>query len=291
MNAQVQALDFTSFIFAQGEELKTNSKQVAEAFGKRHDNVLRDIEKTLTQVSDIFGKLNFEETEYVQENNLGIPTSYRMYEMTKDGFMFLVMGFTGKAAAQIKEAYINAFNLMHAKLFQKQPTAKPLPNALSEILSANLTPVKKMVMLTIIDKADQNGQFQMGVLDLAHLCGIAKSTIVETVSSLESLGFLTITRTRHRTGGSLPNIYTIPERFRVVSGGASSTVKDEPKQQALPMTLIPDDMVMISANRYREMEQSSLKLQFDDLKHVVEQCGGKILTKSQVERIKGVLEA
>lgn len=124
MNTQVQALDFTSFIFAQGEELKTNSKQVADAFGKDHSNVLKAIDKTLTQVSDIFGKVNFNATEYVQENNLGIPTSYRMYEMTKDGFMFLVMGFTGKAAAQIKEAYINAFNLMHAKLFPKVQ-AKP----------------------------------------------------------------------------------------------------------------------------------------------------------------------
>ncbi len=31
----------------------------------------------------------------------------KYYEMTKDGFMFLVMGFTGAAAAKIKEAYIN----------------------------------------------------------------------------------------------------------------------------------------------------------------------------------------
>jgi hypothetical protein len=98
------------------------------------------------------------------------------------------------------------------------PASKPLPNALSEILSANLTPVKKMVMLNIVNKADKNGQFQMGVLDLAHLCGIAKSTIIETVSSLEQLGFLTIMRTRASNGGSNPNLYTIPERFRFVSG-------------------------------------------------------------------------
>jgi len=35
-----------------------------------------------------------------------------MWEITKDNFMFLVMGFTGKRAAQIKEAYINEFNHM-----------------------------------------------------------------------------------------------------------------------------------------------------------------------------------
>jgi hypothetical protein len=37
--------------------------------------------------------------------------------MTKDGFMFLVMGFTGAAAAKIKEAYINTFNQMAAMLY------------------------------------------------------------------------------------------------------------------------------------------------------------------------------
>jgi prophage antirepressor-like protein len=176
------------------------------------------------------------------------------------------------------------------------PTQNLLPNALSEILSANLTPVKKMVMLTIMNKADKNGQFQMGILDLAHLCGIAKSTIVETVSSLESLGFLTITRTRHRTGGSLPNTYTIPERFRFSTGGAIEVKQHDWINQPVestpqPAFSIPNNMVMISAERYREMEQSSLELQFADLKHIVEQSGGLVLMKCEVDRMKGVLKA
>ncbi|EOS1856350.1 Rha family transcriptional regulator, partial [Escherichia coli] len=32
--------------------------------------------------------------------------------ITRDGFAFLAMGFTGKRAARFKEAYINAFNQM-----------------------------------------------------------------------------------------------------------------------------------------------------------------------------------
>ncbi|EBA6490188.1 Rha family transcriptional regulator, partial [Salmonella enterica] len=40
-----------------------------------------------------------------------------MYEMTKDGFVFLVMGFTGKKAAAFKEAYIAEFNRMEAELY------------------------------------------------------------------------------------------------------------------------------------------------------------------------------
>jgi len=42
-----------------------------------------------------------------------------MYHITKDGFIFLVMGFTGEKAAQIKEAYIDAFNRMEVRLAQQ----------------------------------------------------------------------------------------------------------------------------------------------------------------------------
>lgn len=39
--------------------------------------------------------------------------------MTKDGFVFLVMGFTGKKAARFKEAYIEEFNRMEAELHKQ----------------------------------------------------------------------------------------------------------------------------------------------------------------------------
>ena len=35
---------------------------------------------------------------------------HKMYEMTKDGFSFLVMGYTGDKAGQFKEMFINEFN-------------------------------------------------------------------------------------------------------------------------------------------------------------------------------------
>lgn len=35
---------------------------------------------------------------------------HKMYEMTKDGFSFLVMGYTGKKAGEFKEMFINEFN-------------------------------------------------------------------------------------------------------------------------------------------------------------------------------------
>ncbi|ELM3717521.1 Rha family transcriptional regulator [Aeromonas hydrophila] len=41
--------------------------------------------------------------------------------MTKDGFIFVVMGFTGAKAAATKEAYINAFNWMAEQLAAQRP--------------------------------------------------------------------------------------------------------------------------------------------------------------------------
>jgi len=90
--------------------LKTTSLKVAEAFNKRHSHVLRSIENL--DCSAEFTSAHF--WVHVQKISIGNGASResKVYEMTKDGFMFLVMGFTGAKAAAIKEAYINAFNQM-----------------------------------------------------------------------------------------------------------------------------------------------------------------------------------
>jgi Rha family phage regulatory protein len=114
------------FIFASENTLKTTSLKIAERFGKDHSNVLKAIDKILMQVSDSFGKVNFNATEYEQENNLGLMSKHRSYDLTRDGFMIVVMSFTGKPAMAIKEWYINAFNAMADKL-QKPFGLKSLP--------------------------------------------------------------------------------------------------------------------------------------------------------------------
>ena len=139
MNAQVQAVDFTSFVFAQNDDIKTTSLLVAEKFGKTHAHVLRDIEKIITQVSDLFYKTNFGliENETILAASGGVRKD-KGYELTKDGFIMVVMSYTGAKAFAIKEAYINAFNLMHTKLFPKTAYGlKELPPTL-ETLHAQL---------------------------------------------------------------------------------------------------------------------------------------------------------
>ncbi|ASF45208.1 Rha family transcriptional regulator [Methylovulum psychrotolerans] len=91
-------------------QLKTTSLKIAEHFNKRHDDVLKKIQNM--NCSPEFNARNFAAVEYEDAKGEKRP----VYEITRDGFTFLAMGFTGAKAAQWKEAYITAFNRMEAEL-------------------------------------------------------------------------------------------------------------------------------------------------------------------------------
>ncbi|EEO4045979.1 peptidase [Salmonella enterica] len=88
----------------------TSSLAVASYFGKQHKNVVQKIASL--ECSAEFTELNFQLSEYIDASGRKLPC----YQITRDGFAFLAMGFTGKRAAQFKEAYINVFNQMEKQL-------------------------------------------------------------------------------------------------------------------------------------------------------------------------------
>lgn len=104
--------DLSEFVTLNDTTLTTDSRRVAKHFGKRHGNVLQAYDRL--ECSSEFNQLNFQSVD--EEDGKG--EFRRVIRMTKDGFVFLVMGFAGKKAAQIKEAYINAFNAMSDQLHQ-----------------------------------------------------------------------------------------------------------------------------------------------------------------------------
>lgn len=111
----------TDLVFlGQDGRLVTTSLKVAEVFGKVHAKVMRDIEKL--DCSNEFTIANFGKRTFKTEQG----NEYPMYEITKDGFVFLVMGYTGKKAAEFKEAYIKKFNEMEAKLKSQKPALPDL---------------------------------------------------------------------------------------------------------------------------------------------------------------------
>ncbi|EEP3708984.1 phage regulatory protein [Campylobacter jejuni] len=99
------------------EQVFCTSLDVAKVFGKRHKNILRDIENILNdlrEIGDLQCKLNFElsfKTRKI-EGFRGRERKYPYYNLTRDGFSLLAMGFTGKKALQWKMLFINAFNEM-----------------------------------------------------------------------------------------------------------------------------------------------------------------------------------
>lgn len=83
-----------------------SSKVIADKFGKIHRDVLRAIENL--DCSDDFRVRNFAQSSYVSAQN----KTLLCFDVTKDGFAYLCMGFTGEKAAQWKERFIEYFNQM-----------------------------------------------------------------------------------------------------------------------------------------------------------------------------------
>ena len=106
--------DIAEFVTLDHNVLVTDSRRVAKHFKKRHTNVLRAYDRL--ECSPEFNQRNFASVDEPDAKG----ELRRMIRMTKNGFVFLVMGFTGKEAASIKEAYINAFDAMGDQLQRVQ---------------------------------------------------------------------------------------------------------------------------------------------------------------------------
>ena len=74
--------------------LTVSSLQVAEDFEKEHRNVVQAIEELKKGVAEKSADL-FIESSYQHPQN---KQTYKCYNLTRDGFSLLVMGFTGKKA-------------------------------------------------------------------------------------------------------------------------------------------------------------------------------------------------
>lgn len=107
--------DLSEFVVLSDATLTTDSRRVAKHFKKRHSDVLRAYDNL--KCSAKYRERNFAETVETRANpSGGAPISARVVQMTKNGFVLLVMGFTGEAAMAIKEAYIEAFDKMADQL-------------------------------------------------------------------------------------------------------------------------------------------------------------------------------
>lgn len=106
-----EELDFAGSVWRTADGgFVTSSLKVAEYFEKEHRHVLDAIREKLGAENSAAKSWFFESTY----DNRG--KQYPMYLMNQSGFTFLVMGFTGAKADQIKIGYINEFERMRATI-------------------------------------------------------------------------------------------------------------------------------------------------------------------------------
>jgi Rha family phage regulatory protein len=124
-----------ALVVAKKNHIYAESQVVASVFDKRHDNVLRDIKELQGKCSDEFWQLNFEESEYKARGK-----KYPCYNLTRDGFTMLAMGFTGSEAIKFKELYINKFNEMERLLTSKALAKLEFPALTNNIKASHEEP-------------------------------------------------------------------------------------------------------------------------------------------------------
>ena len=157
-------------------EVTANSRDIAERFEKRHDHVMRDINKIIDDLGSPqnWGHL-FIKTEYINEQN---KQTYDSYNMSRDGFSLLAMGFTGKKALEWKLKYIDAFNKMeqaiHKSLNSKDAAILAIVNADGEVQRAlAISSYEKFVTQPLVQALEE----QKPLVDFANKVTSANNTI------------------------------------------------------------------------------------------------------------------
>lgn len=129
----------------------TSSRNVAENLGKKHNNVVRDLDKILenSNLSSLIIPA-FYEVE-------GQKRKYKEYLLTKDGFILYMFNIQGHN--DMKLAYINEFNRMRNLLNSPQPTRlyyKNVPVMTVEMLAKELNISTITVNKLLVEIKDNN---------------------------------------------------------------------------------------------------------------------------------------
>jgi len=129
-------------------QIRAKSTDIAAFFHQQHKNILVKIDLIVAQnrpeeagnlgdgpksqpvatPTDLdqqvaeFAARNFQKADYTDAHG----ETRRAYELTRDGFTLLAMGFTGANAMRFKIAYIQAFNAMEAEMRRLTAPATPL---------------------------------------------------------------------------------------------------------------------------------------------------------------------
>ena len=131
-------------------QVVVRTRVVAERFGKRHSHVVEAIENKIKNLTAENSEVNlstlFIPTTYMHNGN-----KYKEYLLTRDGFTFIVMGFTGAEADIWKLKYIEAFNKMEQILKEQQSLPQDLSPQLQFMINMELEQKKMQQQLNQVN--------------------------------------------------------------------------------------------------------------------------------------------
>lgn len=173
-----------------------SSLKVAQKFGKNHKDVLRAIQRL--KISEDFNRRNFAPVEYCDAKG----ENRKAYNLTKDGFMFVAMGFTGHAADLWRMRFIECFNKMERELVetarqallqnmaaaQKPLLAQTRREAAKQTASAvlSLPPTQKACLKKVLDYKAKN----LTTYEIHKILDISKDTVRRITKTARQMGIL-----------------------------------------------------------------------------------------------------
>lgn len=172
-----QALELVPSLTIVDGQPVVSSLKIAEHFDRQHKNVVQSIEKLLKECPSEFGRLNFQPTSYTDSFNRQQP----YYNLTRDGFVLLVMGFSGKQALEWKILYIESFAALEKTVQQ---------NTQREALRAGFNLHKKLgpKERKILKKALRYREMGLSYKEIAKLLDVNARRVWHLVKAGQTLG-------------------------------------------------------------------------------------------------------
>jgi len=100
----------------------TNSRAIADRFGRRHSDVIKSVEKQI-EMNKVLGQEDFTQRSFsLSEYTDDSGKENKMYEMNEDGFLSIATSFNGIEAHKIRLLLITEFRRMERELQKREAT-------------------------------------------------------------------------------------------------------------------------------------------------------------------------
>lgn len=199
-------------VTVENNQRVTTSLIIAQEFNKRHDHVLALIEERLSS-PEISGRLSewITPTFYTDANN----QQRKMYNITEDGFIFVVTSFKGRKADLSRIEFIKAFSQLRNQVQQLNNTPVPLidePEVISNLKVYTTEFQGRYVRYVYIEDSYNKPAFFLYDLKLA--LGYSSMTSLQDIN-----------RAHFRYNGIIYNLVTLPDLLRFYESAKRASIQ------------------------------------------------------------------